>query len=54
MEIIKLQLYRISADGGKTWTEQWLTAAEAAEHRERYHFICEPVNPYHFKEIFDA
>ena len=26
----KYNLYKISADGGKTWTEQWLTPAEAA------------------------
>lgn len=27
-----LWLFYISADGGNTWTEQWLTDAEAAEH----------------------
>lgn len=51
MEIIKLRLYRISADGGKTWTEQWLTAAEAAEIREVYHDLCELVTPYSSKEL---
>lgn len=29
----KLHLYLISADGGKTFTRQWMTNVEAREHR---------------------
>lgn len=52
MEVFKLRLYRISADGGDTWSEQYLTAAESAELRELYHYICELVRPNDFKEIY--
>lgn len=27
--MVKLYKYKISADGGKTWTEQWLSETEA-------------------------
>lgn len=30
--MFKLYLYEVSADNGKTWTTQWLTANEAEEH----------------------
>lgn len=33
-----MRLYRISADGGSTWTEQWLTDEEANE--EGKHYVC--------------
>lgn len=29
--MFKLYLYEVSADDGKTWTTQWLTANEAEE-----------------------
>lgn len=35
----RMHLYRISADGGNTWTEQWLTDEEANDERKCY--ICE-------------
>ena len=31
---ITYHLYKISADGGNSWTSQWLTAAEARKHRK--------------------
>jgi len=34
-------IYRISADGGNTWTEQWLTEEEAKEEEKKY--ICERI-----------
>ena len=38
----KLKSYIISADGGKTFTSQWLTEAEAKEERDKYkHIITE-------------
>lgn len=36
-----LKLYRVSADNGETWTEQWLTENEAQESIEKYGMICE-------------
>ena len=33
--------YRISADGGKSWTVQYLTESEAKEHIEKYSWLCE-------------
>ena len=33
------EIFRISADGGDTWTEQWLTDEEAREESKTY--ICE-------------
>mgnify|MGYP004504296707 CR=1 FL=1 len=36
----KYKWYRISADGGKTWTEQLLTKAEAIAESEKYDHLC--------------
>lgn len=36
-----LKLYKVSADGGQSWTEQWFTAQEAKESVEVYGHICE-------------
>jgi len=36
-----LYQYCVSADGGKTWTIQWLTSDEAREEAEKYGHICE-------------
>jgi len=36
-----LRWYRISADGGETWTSQILTEAEANREREEYGYIVE-------------
>lgn len=33
------QLYSISADGGETWTEQWLTAREAETEAKQNHIV---------------
>ena len=30
-----IHLYKVSADGGKTWTRQWLTKTEVKEARQR-------------------
>lgn len=35
----KPQLYSISADGGETWTEQWLTAREAEAEVKQNHIV---------------
>jgi len=37
----KMYLFDISADGGKTWTAQWLTEEEADEHRREHGYILE-------------
>ena len=37
----KYKQYNISADGGKTFTTQWLTEDEKNEHINKYHFIVE-------------
>lgn len=39
-----LSLYRVSADGGKSWTEQWLTVEEAEEFAKDGGCICEKVD----------
>ena len=41
-----LYLYDISADGGKTWSTQWLTPNEAAEQQKEYpNWIIKPKDP---------
>lgn len=40
-DIKMMHLYRISADGGNTWTEQWMTEEEAREEEKNY--ICERI-----------
>ena len=37
----ELRWYRISADGGETWTSQILTDTEASREREEYGYIVE-------------
>lgn len=44
--------YRVSADEGETWTEQWLTETEAREEVERYGYLCERVDSTSFKKVF--
>lgn len=44
--------YRISSDGGNTWTEQWLTEAEAQEKITRYSHLCERADNWSFKNIY--
>jgi len=39
----KVSLYRISADGGSSWSEQWLSDYELDEMVGTYHFICVPM-----------
>lgn len=40
---ITYHLYKISADGGNSWTSQWLTADEARQHRKDG-YICRRVS----------
>lgn len=44
--------YRISADGGKTWTVQWLTEEEAQEEVSRYGHLCERADNWSHQEIY--
>lgn len=34
-----MHLYEISADGGQTWTKQWLTDNELAEMLNQYGYL---------------
>lgn len=38
-------LYNVSADGGRTWTKQFLTAEEAAQERKMGHFADKYYTP---------
>ena len=38
-------LYEISADGGKTFTEQWLTKEEAADHKNAGYIVSRKSYP---------
>ena len=40
--MLKLKLYRISADNGKTYTNQYLTQQEADEQKANSRYIIEP------------
>ena len=46
----EMHLYRISRDGGVTWTEQWLTDNEAKEEGKEH--LCERANAYSVKRIY--
>lgn len=46
-----LYKFRISADNGQTWTEQWLTENEATEERNAGR-ICERVDLFSFQIIY--
>lgn len=46
----ELHLYRISSDGGITWTEQWCTDIEAAEECKDH--LCERVDRSSVKRIY--
>lgn len=48
----ELKLYSVSADGGETWTEQWLTATEAKEQIIKYGFLCKQANWHSVKYIY--
>lgn len=37
--MFKLYMYELSADDGKTWTTQWLTANEAEEHEKNGYIV---------------
>lgn len=50
--VFTLYKYRVSADGGQTWTEQFLTEDEAQEEIERYGYLCERADNWSFKEIY--
>lgn len=39
----KLKLYRISADNGNSWSEQWLTKEEVKDMKEKYNYIVKEV-----------
>ena len=40
--MFKLYMYELSADNGKTWTTQWLTANEAEEHEKMGYIVNKP------------
>ena len=42
--MLKYKLYRISADNGKTYTEQYLTQQDADEQKENFGYIVEPAS----------
>lgn len=51
----RLKWYNISADGGKTWTAQWITENEANEMRTKYGYavvLCPENRPtFKYKEV---
>lgn len=50
--VFTLYKYRVSADGGHTWTVQWLTEAEAQEEIDLYGHLCERADNWSFKKIY--
>lgn len=50
--IFKMRLYKISADKGISWTEQWLTNDEVVEHRRNEpNQLIELKNQQSYKEV---
>ena len=47
----KLYLYAVSADNWKTVTKQWLTEAEAEEHRKQGYRVAQYDKNLHFKYV---
>ena len=51
MALNELKYWAISADGGETWTLQWMTTSEALEQEEKY-FVM-PASEYMKREVYN-
>ena len=50
--VFTLFKYRVSADGGLSWSEQWLTEAEAKEEITLFGHLCERMDNFSFQKIY--
>ena len=51
VDMFKLYLYRMSADNGNTWTEQWMTENEAKEVKREGYIVIACDSRLFYKEI---